>query len=778
LIHFYKSFRLFIMGTLLRDSIKCRFCAEEVENGSDVYGTEYMTCNSYRKNDHEKVVSARNISYSEASEKYLKLKLDPNSPFPRYICFTCKTGLQELINFIDKLEVGQENLARILISEGGEILNKKRGRPKKGFEKKVKEIVIEDNYSTVGKRKIKMPKKFDEMIHDITGQANEEKDDSEEKNADLEKYKLNIDEGESITEEISVSIDMSTLSNTKTNQANNPVFDEINSILTQFEKKEAESDTVLYCELCELAFKSPESLDLHIKSSHGQIMYKCDINNCNSLLRSREELRSHQSNFGHEEFIILEIGSPKEALKLNIDSLKEDALSVDSIVEKISEKFICDECSIELGSQQKFNIHMAEFHGVGSGSKVYRCMESGCSRTFTAASSLTYHKFSTHNKSVFICPESGCNKQFKIKNLLTRHLKTHCKDRTFACEKCDKSFKTKSNLYSHAIVHQQEPKFFCDECGQQFKHRTSLTSHMRWHQGEKPFKCPFCSKCFNQNGNLQEHIRIHTGEKPFKCDMCPRAFTTSSQHRLHVKRHMGVKQFKCDYCEKAFLNKDTFKTHLRRHKGEKPFACKFCKKAFAEAWALTKHLRFHTGQQPYLCKECGKRFSDSSNLAKHKKTHEDYLSKDKQTVWNIVKDAGSGMQETEVLEDSGEEVQQVIYIAYEGDDKNEDSVKEGIDIEALSVQDITLQSEVELQNHVQSSSGPLLKLEQMHYKDQLEPHSVKIVENQDVNEENNQMIDLTMKDGQQIRLVAPLNIDPLAFATEYFKDMQNLSKLI
>ena len=81
-------------------------------------------------------------------------------------------------------------------------------------------------------------------------------------------------------------------------------------------------------------------------------------------------------------------------------------------------------------------------------------------------------------------------------------------------------------------------------------------------------------------------------------------------------------------------------------------------------------------------------------------------------------------------------------------------------------------------SHVQSSSGPLLKLEQMHYKDQLEPHSVKIVENEDTNEENNQMIDLTMKDGQQIRLVAPLNIDPLAFATEYFKDMQNLSKLI
>ena len=35
-------------------------------------------------------------------------------------------------------------------------------------------------------------------------------------------------------------------------------------------------------------------------------------------------------------------------------------------------------------------------------------------------------------------------------------------------------------------------------------------------------------------------------------------------------------------------------------------------------------------------------------------------------------------------------------------------------------------------------------------------------------------IDLTTRDGQQIRLVAPLNIDPLAFATEYLKDLQQM----
>lgn len=42
-------------------------------------------------------------------------------------------------------------------------------------------------------------------------------------------------------------------------------------------------------------------------------------------------------------------------------------------------------------------------------------------------------------------------------------------------------------------------------------------------------------------------------------------------------------------------------------------------------------------------------------------------------------------------------------------------------------------------------------------------------------EEDGQTIDLTTRDGQHIRLVAPFNMDPLAFATEYYKDIQNIN---
>ena len=774
------------MGTLLKSSKRCRFCGEEVEDGLDLFSELFLT--SKQLDDDEDVATTVTILICDAAFKYLKLKLDPESPFPKYCCPECKMGLQAVIDFSDKLELGQVNMAKILITEGIGVEVKKRGRPRKGFEKvKKEESKTSKEDSSIGKRKIKVPKKFEETVHELKNNIDDTKHkvDIEEKNADLEEYRLNIDEGDG-NEEFTVSIDMSNLSDTKTNPGSNPVLDEINSILTQFDKKERAdvSDATLnvhYCEVCDHSFPSQECLNIHVATSHGQIMYKCDLNSCNALLKSREELRSHQLSFGHKDFIILEIGSPKDSLKSSLETLKDEIVSMDNIIEKISDKFRCSECEIDLYSQQKFNIHMAEIHGT-TGAKVYPCTEQGCSRTFTAPSSLTYHKFSSHNKSVYFCTEPGCNKSFKMKNLLTRHLKTHSSERTFACEQCDKSFKTRSNLYSHTIVHQQEPKFFCDECGQQFKHRTSLTSHMRWHQGEKPFKCPFCPKTFNQNGNLQEHVRIHTGEKPFKCELCPRAFTTSSQHRLHVKRHMGVKQFKCEFCGKAFLNKDTFKTHLRRHKGEKPYGCKFCKKSFAESWALTKHLRFHTGQQPYLCKECGKRFSDSSNLAKHKKIHDGYLSsKSKQTVWNIVKDAGEGVEEPDVdVIEGNSDVQQVIYIAYENGEQKaiEGVIKDGqIDIAALAAQGISVETEADISEDIITQEvvpGPLEKMEQMEYKEHLEPHTVKLVQHQQGVEQNNQTIDLTMKDGHQIRLVAPLNIDPLTFATEYIKDLQQI----
>ena len=688
------------MGTLLRGSSLCRFCAEESDQRFCLYT---KTLNS-PGSESASAVSA--VSYSDVSSKYLGLKLDANSPFPQFSCSNCTDMIQNLLEFFHRLEIGQSKLTELLIAEGS-LEVKKRGRPKKGCEKtpvKLETQVIRELKSK--RRRVKVPKRYEDSS--VAGEDV------------LRDTPLKIDE---------TKVDLNSAVIENSNNCETPTAAEAASDHIR-ESVKTEGSGIFTCEARDKVFSVSEELDEHFRECHGgDIMYRCDNKTCNTILRSKEELKEHQTALGHEDFIILEIGS--EELQLHTTSVNSKV------------KLKGEQSSQSLNSLLELSTHGMDCRL--SDSKVFSCDEPHCDRSFSSASGLAYHRTSAHNQGQFDCSKPGCGKTFKLKNLLKRHEKTHSTERSHNCDKCNKSFKTSSNLRSHLTVHDADSKFFCDECGQQFKHRTSLAAHIRWHQGEKSFKCPYCTKSFSQKGNLQEHIRIHTGDRPFTCDLCPRTFTTSSQHRLHVKRHLGVKHFKCDICSKSFLNKDTLKTHLRRHKGEKPFACQICKKAFAEAWALTKHMRFHSGETPYLCKECGKKFADSSNLAKHRKTHEQSGVKSKQqTVWSIVKDAGEGMSDIAEVEAaaesvSTEEVEQVIYITYEANSE--------------------------------AKTGPGLA--------QVEAGGVRFVEITEAEQvqmgeaETGQTINLTTKDGTQYRIVTPFNDETLNIATEYIKEIQN-----
>lgn len=732
------------MGSL-HESQRCRLCGEETEEEEDIF-TIYL-----------QVGEECTISASVAAEQLFRLKLSRASPLPRYLCDWCKKALQQAALLLKKVENGQRNLATLLAESG----YRGRGRPRKdatATPPDSKPSKLEIVGSQVGKRRVKLPKRFEETIHSLNLKEDVKADDG-----DLEET------GEDAGEDFTVTID---LTESKASQSN-PVIAEINSILNQFDHHQSDQrrkcavgvTSDLACEVCDRTFVKEKELGEHVQSAHGQIMYKCEVASCNALLKSKQELASHQRSSGHQEFIILVIGAPADSLLAEHSS------------------------DTEFGSHSTLAAHKMEAHikeeaAGDSSNKVFSCPEVDCGRHFAAASSLTYHRFAVHNAQVHACTFEGCGKTFKIRNLLTRHLKTHTSERTFACDKCDKAFKTQSNLSSHKTVHMNESKFFCDECGQQFKFRTSLVSHMRWHNGAKPFKCPYCQKSFNQNGNLQEHVRIHTGEKPFKCDLCPRKFTTSSQHKLHVKRHLGVKQFKCEYCSKAFLNKDTFKTHIRRHKGEKPYPCKLCKKSFAESWALTKHMRFHTGLQPYLCKQCGKKFSDSSNLAKHKKIHDESGEGVTKEIWNIVRDGAE-----EIVDEKGEGgLEQVIYIAY---DESSTGECEGTKSSLVKLRGSGISVEEVTRSETSTNQNAIDSIAQVGEGEVTEKSSIQATETLGRDKSNTmeegiskdmavgktskerQEVNLVTKDGQEVRLVSQpsLVIDPLTFAAEYLKDI-------
>ena len=119
------------MGSLLRESDICRFCAGHCDEKILVYRDTIPLQQS-----DTAAAGAADISYSAAASKYLQIKLDPSSPYPQYSCSDCRLSLQTVVLFYNKLEIGQSKLNEILVAEGS-LETKKMGRPRKGFEKKV-----------------------------------------------------------------------------------------------------------------------------------------------------------------------------------------------------------------------------------------------------------------------------------------------------------------------------------------------------------------------------------------------------------------------------------------------------------------------------------------------------------------------------------------------------------------------------------------------------------------------------------------------------------------
>ena len=193
--------------------------------------------------------------------------------------------------------------------------------------------------SQVGKRIVKLPKRFEETIHSL-------------KKGDGDLERESTEDTEDTEEDITVTID---LTESKASQ-NNPVIAEINSILNQFDhqsdrrKSPAGDNPDLSCEVCEKSFEKEKKLTDHVQSAHGQIMYKCEVASCNALLKSKEELASHQQSAGHQEFIILVIGAPADSLIANGSS----SLGDDSTW--------CNLCETDLGSNTKLAAHKSTAH--------------------------------------------------------------------------------------------------------------------------------------------------------------------------------------------------------------------------------------------------------------------------------------------------------------------------------------------------------------------------------------------------------------------------------
>ncbi|XP_068143275.1 zinc finger protein 540 [Drosophila tropicalis] len=232
----------------------------------------------------------------------------------------------------------------------------------------------------------------------------------------------------------------------------------------------------------------------------------------------------------------------------------------------------------------------------------FQCTVESCRKGFTTANGLRVHVEHAHTETseMHPCTVEGCNKSFARPVLLNFHMKRVHK------------------------INTPQRDFPCTECEKVFRCPTALKKHMYKHTGEElPFACEICGKRFPINSVLRDHLLRHAGIKNHVCPYCGVGKTTRQEWNKHILTHTKEKKYACRQCEHTSHNKQALANHVKVvHEKRKDFACQYCGKTFGKSHACKIHERSHTGEKTCECKICGKVFLFEKGLTKHLKTHE------------------------------------------------------------------------------------------------------------------------------------------------------------
>ncbi|KAM9308323.1 zinc finger protein 407 [Gastrophryne carolinensis] len=310
------------------------------------------------------------------------------------------------------------------------------------------------------------------------------------------------------------------------------------------------------CVKCTEPFESEQSLFIHIKEEHEELLREV-----NKYIEEDTE----QINLEREE----NQGNVCKYCGKTCKSSNSMAFLAHIRTHTGSKPFKCKICHFAAAQLGDARNHVKRHLGM----REYKCHI--CAVAFVMRKHLNNHLLGKHGVGTpkerkFAC--NLCYRTFREKWSLNNHMKLHTGEKPFKCTwpTCHYSFLTASAMKDHYRTHTGEKSYLCDLCGFAGGTRHALTKHRRQHTGEKPFKCDECNFASATQSHLTRHKRVHTGEKPYMCPWCDYRSNCAEnvrKHILHTGKHEGVKMYNCPKCTYGTNAPMEFRNHLKeQHK--------------------------------------------------------------------------------------------------------------------------------------------------------------------------------------------------------------------
>ncbi|XP_028250421.1 zinc finger and BTB domain-containing protein 24 [Parambassis ranga] len=232
-------------------------------------------------------------------------------------------------------------------------------------------------------------------------------------------------------------------------------------------RKRKYPDTEARCEDCGKVFKNHLFLKIHQRTHTGEKPFHCQI--CGKSFTQKHNLLDHQRTHTGEKPFVCNVCSKSLSSK---HSLQEHM----NLHEK-KKSFECDKCGKKFTQKRQLKSH----YRVHTGKSLPECAQ--CHHKFMDAAQLKKHLRTHTGEKPFTC--EICGKRFTAKSTLQTHIRIHRGEKPYDCDVCNKSFSDPSARRRHVASHSGKKLFTCPFCSLSFTRPDNLKTHTKTHNKER-----------------------------------------------------------------------------------------------------------------------------------------------------------------------------------------------------------------------------------------------------------------------------------------------------